>query len=137
MAANHQMTALYCISEPHFRGQRTEYGDDWNLPSLSQLLQSLGKNSGLNDSQSARSHLASERDGISPLRGKSGARSARDEGFLPSIQDFRRNDSGECSSHQRTALARANQLFPGYGIQELEKIPVEVRIALFVGRRGR
>src|SRR5256885_15512155 len=46
-----------------------------------------------------------------------------------SIQDFVRDDPSQRATHKGAALSRANQLFSGDCIHELQQIAIEIRVA--------
>ena len=44
----------------------------------------------------------------------------------PSVEDFVRDNTDKGALHQETALADADDLFSGDGVQEFQKIPIKI-----------
>ncbi len=64
-----------------------------------------------------------------------GHRRPNHESLPPPIQEFVGDDSDECATHERPALARTHQLVARDCEHEFQKVAIEIGVALFI-RRG-
>ena len=118
--------------EPVFKFENAQQRDDMNVAPLARSTERSRKGTLIQKTKRSRNPLDVAEPRI--IVGECGHGAAHDESFSATVQNFVRYDSGERSSHERTALTRAKQLIRRNSVEEFQQITVEIGIAPLVER---